>query len=356
MAAHAYWRVHITTIQNPGPFGPFARIGELRMYDVSGTSLCSGGTPIASDSFSGNPASNAFDNNVGTYWANNTSITTQPAWIGYHFASAVSVATVNILSANVGLPGSYPAAFTIDSSDDGVTWTAQAAFTSTNGGDPLHSAGWSFAVVAPLAGAYCSYRINCSGVFNEVSADTILIAQVTMFDGGSNLAVPPYTLTSWPGNATYGFPEMDSLGGGSGSDQAFNGTAPTPTEHWISGGPSTPGIPGWLSYNFQVPTVIKSFCVYAFVNTGMVENAPQPFTFEASNNGGETWTVLGSFTFPWTTSPVGSNPQCTTLGPPSQPGSPCDGIIAQPTTDVQFELRRVYATLAPHKRLPVRGS
>jgi hypothetical protein len=35
---------------------------------------------------------------------------------------------------------------------------------------------------------------------------------------------------------------------------------------------------------------------------------------------------------------------------------PCEGIVAQPDTDVQFELRRAYATLTPHKRLPVRGS
>ncbi len=42
---------------------------------------------------------------------------------------------------------------------------------------------------------------------------------------------------------------------------------------------------------------------------------------------------------------------------PPQPGSPCGGpVTPQPTTDVQFELRRVYASMKPAPRIPVRGS
>lgn len=36
--------------------------------------------------------------------------------------------------------------------------------------------------------------------------------------------------------------------------------------------------------------------------------------------------------------------------------SPCAGVIPQPSTDVQFELRRVYCTMKPAPRIPVRGS
>ncbi len=61
--------------------------------------------------------------------------------------------------------------------------------------------------------------------------------------------------------------------------------------------------------------------------------------------------------------PVGANIVCTIVNTapippiPPQPGSPCGGpITPQPATDVQFELRRVYASMKPAPRIPVRGS
>lgn len=44
------------------------------------------------------------------------------------------------------------------------------------------------------------------------------------------------------------------------------------------------------------------------------------------------------------------------FGAPTGAGGPCGGNLPQPSTDVQFELKRVYATMTPHKRIPVRGS
>ena len=38
------------------------------------------------------------------------------------------------------------------------------------------------------------------------------------------------------------------------------------------------------------------------------------------------------------------------------PGSPCDSVTAQPATDVYFEIQRLYATMKPAPRIPVRGS
>ncbi len=86
-------------------------------------------------------------------------------------------------------------------------------------------------------------------------------------------------------------------------------------------------------------------------------------------NGGyvaSAWVCTGGGTMPNDHTiiiPAGANIVCTIVNTapippiPPQPGSPCGGpVTPQPQTDVQFELRRVYASMKPAPRLPIRGS
>lgn len=53
---------------------------------------------------------------------------------------------------------------------------------------------------------------------------------------------------------------------------------------------------------------------------------------------------------------VGVSGVITIIPTPPTPGLPCTGITPQPSTDVQFRLEKVMATMRPDAHLPVRGS
>lgn len=116
--ASTRWRVRCRA-HNSDQIG----LGDFRMYastDATGTNLCSGGTPIAFDSYGGGyAASSAFDANDTTNWfANDGRI---GGWVGYQFASAVDINSIRIIAGTEDLGGA-PRIFDIESSNDGVTW------------------------------------------------------------------------------------------------------------------------------------------------------------------------------------------------------------------------------------------
>lgn len=122
--AHKYWRINISASNN------HASVTEIEMAsEVGGADLCSGGTIIASGTY---PASDcntvyAFDDvtSGGNCWASNVSTS---GWIGYSFASPVSIAAVRIW-ARVSFSQS-PKDFSIQYSDDGVTYTTVKSYTN----------------------------------------------------------------------------------------------------------------------------------------------------------------------------------------------------------------------------------
>lgn len=93
MAAHRYWRVLLSAANSNGR----AAVVELQMRgSVSGATLCTGGTILASGTSSGLVAANAFDGNTATEW--NSEITGGIPWLGYDFGTAVSVVEISIRS------------------------------------------------------------------------------------------------------------------------------------------------------------------------------------------------------------------------------------------------------------------
>ena len=120
---HKYWRINITASNT------HASVTEIEMAaEVGGADLCSGGSIIASGTY---PASDcntayAFDDVTSgpNCWASNVSTS---GWIGYSFANPVSIAAVRIW-ARVYY-SQTPRDFSIQYSDDGVTYTTVKSYT-----------------------------------------------------------------------------------------------------------------------------------------------------------------------------------------------------------------------------------
>jgi hypothetical protein len=116
----AYWRINITTIQDTAEYSGISKI-QMR-GTVGGTDLCVGGTASANSSYSGNPASNAFDASDTTYWASLQPFNVSgPHWIQYQFTSRVQIVEFT-LRARSDLAGSTPTAFILSCSDNGTDW------------------------------------------------------------------------------------------------------------------------------------------------------------------------------------------------------------------------------------------
>lgn len=120
---HKYWRINITASNN------HASVTEIEMSaDVGGPDLCVGGTIVSSGTY---PASDcnmayAFDDATSgpNCWASNVSTA---GWIGYAFASPVAISEVRIWARVYS--SQTPRDFSIEYSDDGVSYTAVSSYT-----------------------------------------------------------------------------------------------------------------------------------------------------------------------------------------------------------------------------------
>lgn len=116
--AHRYWRVNVTASQAGGNIA----IGELEFRATIGGAAQNGGSVIKSIEQPGFSATNAYDASVATAWASNNTI---PAWIGRDYGgSPVNVLEVMIQAwSDTTYWSLAPRDFTVDYSDDAVTWT-----------------------------------------------------------------------------------------------------------------------------------------------------------------------------------------------------------------------------------------
>lgn len=125
MAAHSYWRINITAVQSAS----FAQITNLQMRTVTdGASVCTGGTAIESGHTGGQTPSLAFDTSDTTYWQAGT---TPAAWIGYQFASPVDIVEYVLVARNSTNYIYMASAWTLEWSDDGISWNIADTRTSS---------------------------------------------------------------------------------------------------------------------------------------------------------------------------------------------------------------------------------
>lgn len=121
---YRYWRVNITA-SNSHP-----SIAELEMAETAGgADLTTGGTPIASGSYTGSQhdAANAFNGvlDASDCWA---AASAPAGWLGYDFGVPVKIGEVRICGRNSY--GQSPRDFTVEHSMNGTDWTADASYTN----------------------------------------------------------------------------------------------------------------------------------------------------------------------------------------------------------------------------------
>ena len=266
--AHSYWRINITATG-----GGFATARSIKMYDAGGSSLCSGGTATASShNDAGQDAPSAFDSSDATEWYSLSAT----SWIRYQFASPVDVATVWYMWGEN--PNEGPTAFTVQYSDDGSSWTTAASFSGVSWMNITSNTlgGRSFAVAAPGAGYYLSYRVNVTAT---TSGNPVISAfEMATTSGGSNIA---------SGNGSEAGAGGIYAKDDDGLNYALFGFDGGDSTNWIAN-----SSPSWLSYNFKTPQNIVEFKIrnHSSVTTG----SPTAFDFEASIDGGVTWVTLSS--------------------------------------------------------------
>lgn len=256
LGAHRYWRVNMTT--NHG--GGFLAVAEMELRtSFGGADETGSGTAIASSATDG-AAADAFDNNGSTFWANNTS----SAWLGYDFGIGV---TKDIREVSMTMPSfatsNTPKDFTIDWSDDGSAWTAVLAAS-------VSVVDWGGASGTKLfAIPVVSYRIN-------ITADV----------STGNPAVATFAIAQTSGGA-----DETQLGNGhatgtvENSDLSEKGFDNNTSTSWQSSGTDV----GSLAYHFGTAVNFAE----AKITVGASNSSnPKTFTFDVSEDGGQTWTPI----------------------------------------------------------------
>ena len=179
MAAHRYWRLKDTRAA-PAQSG----IAELQ-FRTSVGGAAQYGTTIASGAYSGlYAAAKAFDGDA----ASGGLSTQDGAWIGQDFGTPLDVVEYTVQAPNGSaplVPSAVPAQFTVDHSDDGVTWVVR---------DTRNVAAWAvnetrvFSITPELApGTYPATGLNTPAslgtptVVQSAPAYRVSGLQTTMF-------------------------------------------------------------------------------------------------------------------------------------------------------------------------------
>lgn len=168
MAAHRYWRV--SGLNNP--HGQQNIISRLDLIDTVGNSTLTGfGTAFASSEYSVSyPANNAFNGTPFTTDPWDSDATEAVSYLGYDFgiSNAFDIILV-VITAWQHSPDYTTLSFSLDYSDDNVSWISAQSFTT----GPWRSAlSQAFVVGSPLlpiawdrySQVYSSFTMNSSGL------------------------------------------------------------------------------------------------------------------------------------------------------------------------------------------------
>jgi hypothetical protein len=269
MTAHRYWRVYVTA--QAGGAGGNISISELSMAaSTGGANLCTG-SGVSVDSTVVGPATNLFDGNSNTFWANNAEL---PGWVAYDFGAgnAYAIVEVKITPRNDGYYAQAPQTWQLQWSDDGSTWTSAALFTAGawTAGSPQ-----TFDVPTPATNRF--WRIY-----------------VTTVQSGTQLAVAEFSMASTLGGAnlcTAGANVIASsvLNSGYAAAYAIDGN---PSTEWAPVG----GLPAWWAYDFGAAggPSIREVKITAR-NDYYYGQAPTDWELQVSTDF-VTWTTVQSFT------------------------------------------------------------
>lgn len=123
LPAYSKYRLYITKNSSSSGTIEYVTIAKFSGHEsVDGLSAdLLVGTASASSTFSGWPASNAFDNDPGTSWSSAESVS-GVEWLRIDLASAVQIRTFKIASTNASNSYYAPKNFIVQGSNDGTNW------------------------------------------------------------------------------------------------------------------------------------------------------------------------------------------------------------------------------------------
>lgn len=132
---HRYWRIYITAGGDGGQ--SHVSFGELEMAEtLLGPNVCDGGTPLASSQYSASyTVAQAFDGSLITLPWHAANGSSPPQWVRYDFGAGNErdINEVRISARQSTWANQAPGDFSIQFSDDGVTWTEKWAVTGEGG-------------------------------------------------------------------------------------------------------------------------------------------------------------------------------------------------------------------------------
>lgn len=270
--SHSYWRIFVRSANSD-----YAGLTEFELRpSPGGEDQASGGTASASGIYSGSfVASNAFDNNMSTFWIGSS---TSYNWLQYSFASPVSVGEVLIQSRTDGNPQNTPSLWAIQFADSSSgPWTT--AF-NVNSGSLSYSNGESRTFADPLflqsLGSPLARYWRIEMTATDGSTTGFAINDLELLDGtGVNIA-------------TGGTASASSTASGSAASNAFGG-ASWDQGSWISNTAST----SWLKYDFGAGVTKKITGVVIHAPPSPANQSPKTFSVQYSNDD-TTWTTLFS--------------------------------------------------------------
>jgi len=140
-------------IGTTNPIGKF-EVATLDYTGTYGSNVCSGGSATAAEEYPGQPVTNAFDGDAGTYWSNNNNL---PAWIQYDLGSGNEkrVGKYRIFYDGSVTTDNAPSVWQFLGSNDGSTWTT----LDTRSGQNWVATGWKSYTFTNTV-KYRYYRLN----------------------------------------------------------------------------------------------------------------------------------------------------------------------------------------------------
>jgi hypothetical protein len=133
MAAHRYWRLNITSTWSADVWCSVATlIGWSAGLDGDQLKSSLGVTCTASSTFGGFPATNANDNNNGTYWI--TGAFANPTTLTFDLGVGVfkDIRQISFTSRTDTFYGQFPKDYNWQWSDDNISWTTAFSGTTTS--------------------------------------------------------------------------------------------------------------------------------------------------------------------------------------------------------------------------------
>ncbi len=280
--AYSIYRVNITKNFGNDSLMQVAEI-ELIGPEVAGANhaMTDGAAYVARAFISeGENQDRAFDGDANTKWLDNASVPSaeDPAWIQVDLPTAKTVNTLSLTSAN-DAPERDPENFNVwGSNDAGATWIELGSWIGESFDARFQQRNFVFSNLLPFS----TYRFNITKNFGD--SNLMQIAEVG-FVGPQYIGVDH----SSADGATYS--ARASISEGENEDRVFDDDSST---KWLDNA-SVPSAenPAWVQVDLPVAKVVSALAITSANDAP--ERDPENFELWGSNDGGDTWEVVGTW-------------------------------------------------------------